>query len=90
LSYLGLRFMRITVRFRRRIIFTWLLGFCWWCVAGSLEGSPHVPAGYVGKGVSALAEGQEFFGFGHVFFAVGDDQPFFLPGRGWEASGGLN
>jgi len=34
-------------------------------------------------GAPALAEGQEFFGFGHVFFVVGDDQPFLRLGRGW-------
>src|SRR5467141_1433897 len=40
-------------------------------VAGALEGAPHVPTGDGAVGAPAFAEGEEFFGLGHVFFTVG-------------------
>ena len=46
-------------------------------VAGFFEGAPHIPGGYGAVGAPAFAEGQEFFGTGHVFFAVGDGPAFF-------------
>jgi len=45
-------------------------------VAGALEGAPHVPAGDGAVGTPAFAEGEEFFGAGLVFFAVGDGPTF--------------
>ena len=38
--------------------------------------APHVPAGDGAVGTPAFAESQEFFGFGLVFFAVGDGPAF--------------
>src|SRR6267154_6827613 len=46
-------------------------------IAGALEGAPQVPTGDGAVGAPAFAEGQEFLGFGHVFFAVGDGPAFF-------------
>src|ERR1700738_691816 len=46
-------------------------------VAGALEGSPHVPTGDGAVGTPALAEGQEFFGLGHVLLAVSHGPAFF-------------
>jgi len=40
-------------------------------VAGAMAGAPHVPAGDGAVGAPAFAEGEELFGFGLVFFAVG-------------------
>ncbi len=45
-------------------------------VAGTLEGAPHVPTGDSAVGAPAFAEGEEFLGLGHVFFAVGDGPAF--------------
>ena len=45
-------------------------------VAGAGEGAPHVPAGDGAVGAPAFAEGEEFFGAGLVFFAVGDGPAF--------------
>ncbi len=45
-------------------------------VAGTMAGAPHVPAGDGAVGTPALAESEEFFGFGLVFFAVGDGPAF--------------
>ena len=46
-------------------------------VAGAFEGAPHVPTGDGAIGAPAFAEGEEFFGLGHAFFAVGDGPAFF-------------
>ena len=46
-------------------------------VAGAVAGAPHVPAGDGAIGAPAFAEREEFFGFGHVLFAVGDGPAFF-------------
>ncbi len=46
-------------------------------VAGALAGPPHVPACDGAVGAPAFAEGEEFLGLGHVFFAVGDGPAFF-------------
>lgn len=45
-------------------------------VAGAVAGAPHIPAGDSAIGAPALAEGQEFFGFGLVLFAVRDGPAF--------------
>ncbi len=45
-------------------------------IAGTVAGAPHVPAGDGAVGAPAFPEGQEFFGFGLVFFAVGDGPAF--------------
>ena len=45
-------------------------------VAGAMAGAPHVPTGDSAVGTPAFAEGQKFFGFGLVFFAVGDGPAF--------------
>ena len=45
-------------------------------VAGAVAGAPHVPASDGAIGAPALAEGQEFFGLGFVFLAVGDGPAF--------------
>jgi hypothetical protein len=46
-------------------------------VAGALAGAPHVPTGDGAIGTPAFAESEEFFGLGHVLFAVGDGPAFF-------------
>jgi len=46
-------------------------------VAGALAGAPHVPTGDGAVRAPAFAEGENFLGFGHVFFAVGDGPAFF-------------
>src|SRR5437762_4494075 len=45
-------------------------------VAGPLAGAPHVPTGDGTVGAPTFAEGEEFIGLGHVFFAVGDGPTF--------------
>ena len=45
-------------------------------VAGALAGAPHVPAGDGTVGAPALAEREQFFRLGFVFFAVGDGPAF--------------
>src|SRR5467141_1410396 len=45
--------------------------------AGKLAGTPHVPACDGAVRAPAFAKGEEFFRFGHVFFAVGDGPAFF-------------
>ena len=41
-----------------------------------MEGAPHVPTGDGAIGTPAFPEGEEFFGAGLVFFAVGDGPAF--------------
>ena len=45
-------------------------------VAGAVAGAPHVPTGDGTIGAPALAEREEFFGLGLVFFAIGDGPAF--------------
>ena len=46
-------------------------------VAGALEGTPQIPTGDGAVRAPAFTEGKELFGFGHVFFAVGDRPALF-------------
>src|SRR5438128_2190605 len=46
-------------------------------VAGALASAPHVPTGDGAVGTPAFAKGEEFFGLGHMPFAVGDGPSFF-------------
>src|SRR5881392_812832 len=61
-----------TLRVLARFADTGGADFAHGCVAGALEGAPHVPTGDGAVGTPAFAEGEEFFGAGLVFFAVGD------------------
>jgi hypothetical protein len=78
--------LKIRVRSRRfwRAVKPFFGAFSfWWAdfvgggVAGFFEGAPHVPGGDGAVRAPAFAEGEEFFGAGHVFFVVGDGPAFF-------------
>src|SRR5712672_551902 len=45
-------------------------------VSSSLTGAPHVPTRDGAVGTPAFTKGEQFFGFGHVLFAVGDGPAF--------------
>ena len=47
--------------------------------AGAMAGAPHVPGGDGAEGAPAFAKGEESFGLGPVFFAVGDGPALLHP-----------
>ncbi len=64
--------------FRNEFAALWFsrLDFVGGGVACTLESAPHVPTGDGAVRAPAFAEGEEFFGTGLVFFAVGDGPAF--------------